>query len=473
MPSTLPPAYVCIYCSDVSCRCRCLYCGESGHNTKLCNRRLQHTMVEQRPAAAAPPGGARAHVHVRYSQEIDGQARHVAAKVIQGVWRGHAVRERNRYYAPLHSEAEMGALDPYGEWERRTRWQLFGFRARAACVAAATCIEAWVRGWLVRRRRQETTRAQILAALHRDVWQLKLWAARPTPAWRPLQKQVEVQLSVGGGAGAGAAAGWVCVELVVAPELLRQSAEHRFATHIQKRFRGYITRKWHGMMSAMLMLPGQGGIDSAVEKYGFRIIGLLQELQRRERKLGLGHPDTADVLYNMGRLYQQHGDLDLALGAFARALRTYKATLGPGHPKSGNLLYCIALIYKERAEGPELSAQVHRAFGRVDREGTGSVPVEELEALLSKLFESVDLSLCAGPQTVVALLLEVSEAEDLSDAISLSEGEFEAIFRRCFLVVAEGYFRTAARSFSDEYGADYEFAVQAVDYADACRGLGG
>ena len=70
-----------------------------------------------------------------------------------------------------------------------------------------------------------------------------------------------------------------------------------------------------------MMLPGQGGIDAAIEKYGFRVIGLLQELQRRERKLGSQHTDTADVLYNLGRLYQQHGDFKEALGAFNRALK--------------------------------------------------------------------------------------------------------------------------------------------------------
>ena len=113
-----------------------------------------------------------------------------------------------------------------------------------------------------------------------------------------------------------------------------------FYRHIQKMFRGYITRKWHNMMGAMMMLPWQGGIDAAVEKYGFRVIGLLQELQRRERKLGLAHPDTADVLYNLGRLYQQHGDFKEALAAFNKALGTYTKVLGTGHSKS--VRFCMA-----------------------------------------------------------------------------------------------------------------------------------
>ena len=72
------------------------------------------------------------------------------------------------------------------------------------------------------------------------------------------------------------------------------------------------------MMSAMIMLS-QGGIDAAVEKYGFRLIGLFTEylyivvdvvclLKKstlftgadEERKSGAEHPDTADVLYSYG-----------------------------------------------------------------------------------------------------------------------------------------------------------------------------
>ena len=67
----------------------------------------------------------------------------------------------------------------------------------------------------------------------------------------------------------------------------------------------------------------------AVEKYGFRVIGLLQEMYRRVVKLGEHHTDTADIQYNIGICYQQHGDNDMALRVFYRALRTYKMNLGP------------------------------------------------------------------------------------------------------------------------------------------------
>ena len=53
MPKSLPPAYICIYCSDVVCRCRCLYCGEPGHSTKLCARRAEHASAPLEEAVEA------------------------------------------------------------------------------------------------------------------------------------------------------------------------------------------------------------------------------------------------------------------------------------------------------------------------------------------------------------------------------------------------------------------------------------
>lgn len=458
MPSSLPPAYICIYCSDVVCRCRCLYCGERGHSTKLCARRAEHASAPlpqaddplgalaaaASAAAAAAAPSERVYVHVRYTREVDEQRSHVAAKVIQSRWRGRAVRQRNRVCAPLRTPDEMARLSAYGVWGRRTRWRLLAYEPEPACVAAVTRIQSVERGAQCRRRRGELTRQASLAKLHCQVWQLKKWAAEPTERARPIEPAVAAGLSVGAG-GDGGADAWVRLTLVVAPELLRRSEEERFATVIQKHYRGWLARKWHGMMDAMMMLPGQGGIDAAVEKYGFRIIGLLQELQHREAKLGSDHTDTADVRYNMGRLYQQHGDLDQALKSFNHALRAYTTNLGTAHPKSANLLYCLALIYKERAESG-LEAEARKAFDKADSDGSGVVTMEELEPLLGKLFDDVDLSLCSGPQTVVALLLEVFEAEDSDGSGTLEFHEFSNVFRRCLLVIAQGYFEVRARS---------------------------
>ena len=82
----------------------------------------------------------------------------------------------------------------------------------------------------------------------------------------------------------------------------------------------------------------------------------------------------------------------------------------------------------------------------------------------------MDLSLCSGPQTVVALLLEVFEAEDSDGSGELEFEEFVNVFRRCLLVVAQGYFETAARSFEAEFGEAYEFTQAARGYAEACDG---
>lgn len=479
LPKSLPPAYICIYCSDVVCRCRCLYCGERGHSTKLCARRAEHAsapLVEDAAEALAKTATAtptvavpteRVFVHVRYTREIDEQHSHVAAKDIQSRWRGRVVRQHNRVCAPLRTSDEMAQMSMYGIWTRRTRWNLLAYEPEPACVAAVTRIQSVERGAHCRRRRGELMRQAMLAKLHCQVWQLKKWAAKPTERSYPIEPAVAVGLTVDAAPSADGPEPCVRLTLVVAPELLQRSEEERLATVIQKHYRGWLARKWHNMMDAMMMLPGQGGIDAAVEKYGFRIIGLLQELQHREAKLGSDHTDTADVRYNMGRLYQQHGDLEQALKSYNRALRAYTDNLGTAHPKSANLLYCIALIYKERAEAG-LEAEARREFDKADSDGSGMVTMEELEPLLGKLFDDVDLSLCSGPQTVVALLLEVFEEADNDGSGTLEFLEFTHVFRRCLLSVAKGYFETSARSFEAEFGENYEFAQLAREQAEQC-----
>ena len=241
MPSTLPPAYVCIYCSDISCRCHCLYCGAVGHSMKLCERRLKHGF-EVGSAVDLQPGGAfapRTHVHVRYSRAIDDQPTQVASKQIQGAWRGKRVRLYNRNAAPQHNWdwGVMDTLTPYGDWVRRSIWSLLAFSPDPVFVRAATTIQALARGWKVRRRNEERTREQILAALHRDVWRVKLWAAEPTAAWHPHLFDGSGKAPTHDWVGVNFAVGAddvVNVTLDVSPELLELSRLARIATHIQK-----------------------------------------------------------------------------------------------------------------------------------------------------------------------------------------------------------------------------------------------
>ena len=215
------------------------------------------------------------------------------------------------------------------------------YEPEPACVVRSPAFRAWNAALNV--AAGGVMRQAMLAKLHCQVWQL---SGRQSPqSNRADRPAVAVGLAVEQARfSPGVRSRWSSLQSCCSAQ------EERLATVIQKHYRGWLARKWHGMMDAMMMLPGQGGVDAAVEKYGFRIIGLLQELQRREAKLGADHTDTADVRYNMGRLYQQHGDLEQALKSFNHALRAYTGNLGTAHPKSANLLYCIALIYKERAE---------------------------------------------------------------------------------------------------------------------------
>ena len=155
--------------------------------------------------------------------------------------------------------------------------------------------------------------------------------------------------------------------------------------------------------------------------------------------------------------------------AFNRASNCYSRMLGISHAKTANVIYCMALIYKDRAEkSSDLTDNISKIFHQGNLDINGEVSIDDLEVLLSKLFSTVDLSLCSGPQTIVALLLEVSETENLADVGTLNEIDFDSICRRCLLLVAEGYFRTAAASFEAQHGKDYSFARQAAEFALSC-----
>jgi hypothetical protein len=316
----------------------------------------------------------------------------------------------------------------------------------------------------------ETCRRKFCVDIHKDIWEIKKWISQPTKPHREDVLAVTVQLHIGTcrdvalGDGVGP---WVSVEFTVAAYLLELSGHHRAATRIQQRYRGFLTRKWHGIMEAMLMLPGQGGIEAAVEKYGFRMIKLLEELQRRVVKLGPHHVGTADITYNIGRLYQQHGDTEMALKAFYRALTVYKTELGDRDLKTANLIYCLALIYKDRADAG-MQAEAERMFVKVDTENTGFVTLAQLEPALQELFADVDLSICNGPQTIVALLLQVFEAEETDGSGTLDPEEFHSVFHGCLLLVAKGYFDAAAVAFAEHHGEDYEFAINARHSAELC-----
>lgn len=182
----------------------------------------------------------------------------------------------------------------------------------------------------------------------------------------------------------------------------------------------------------------------------------------------------------------------MALKVFYRALKTYKINLGPEEfansrrerrdvhqLKTANLVFCLAHIYKDRAEAmydPETPGAVlipplcTKTFEKIDREKTGFVSLGQLEPALQSLFKEVDLAICHGPQTIVALLLEVYEGAETDGSGSLDPKEFASLFQGCMFVIAKGYFNAAAAALEGLKGAEYEFVLEAKRMAAICAG---
>jgi tetratricopeptide (TPR) repeat protein len=72
---------------------------------------------------------------------------------------------------------------------------------------------------------------------------------------------------------------------------------------------------------------------------------LLQALNIREQSLGLEHPDVADVLFPLAKLYNELGRYTQAESFLQRELAIRKQTLGSLHPSVGHSLNLLALIY--------------------------------------------------------------------------------------------------------------------------------
>ena len=77
-----------------------------------------------------------------------------------------------------------------------------------------------------------------------------------------------------------------------------------------------------------LMYQRQGALDKARPL-------LERSLAIREQKVGPDHIDVARVLNNLAIVHQEKAELDIAERLYTRALAIYEKTLGPNHPLVG------------------------------------------------------------------------------------------------------------------------------------------
>jgi tetratricopeptide (TPR) repeat protein len=74
---------------------------------------------------------------------------------------------------------------------------------------------------------------------------------------------------------------------------------------------------------------------------------LQQALVLSGRALGVGHPDFAILLSNLGEVYQSSGELDKAESYYRRALKILGETLGREHPEFLRSLFDLLSMYDE------------------------------------------------------------------------------------------------------------------------------
>jgi CHAT domain-containing protein/Tfp pilus assembly protein PilF len=82
----------------------------------------------------------------------------------------------------------------------------------------------------------------------------------------------------------------------------------------------------------------------------------------REKALGLEHPDAADSLNNLARLYFDRGDYSKAEALFRRALIIREKALGLEHPDAADSLNNLANLYRRKGEYEKAEPLLNRAL---------------------------------------------------------------------------------------------------------------
>ncbi|HTK05548.1 MAG TPA: FxSxx-COOH system tetratricopeptide repeat protein, partial [Ktedonobacteraceae bacterium] len=82
----------------------------------------------------------------------------------------------------------------------------------------------------------------------------------------------------------------------------------------------------------------------------------------RERVLGAFHPDTAETLHNLARLYQDQGRYDQAEPLYQRALAIREQALGSSDPQTARTLHNLAQLYQDQGQYDQAKTLYQRAL---------------------------------------------------------------------------------------------------------------
>jgi CHAT domain-containing protein/tetratricopeptide (TPR) repeat protein len=97
-------------------------------------------------------------------------------------------------------------------------------------------------------------------------------------------------------------------------------------------------------------------------KYSEAIPIAEQVLALREKALGPDHPDVAQSLNELARLYRIQGRFAEAEPLFKRSITIYEKALGPDHPRVGTALSNLAVLYHAQARYTEAELLYRRSL---------------------------------------------------------------------------------------------------------------
>ena len=103
-----------------------------------------------------------------------------------------------------------------------------------------------------------------------------------------------------------------------------------------------------------LMYQRQGALDLAQPL-------LERSLAIREKKVGPDHIDVARVLNNLAIVHQEKAELDTAERLYTRALAIYEKVLGPNHPLVGQTVNNLAVVYLTKRDFAQAEPLFERA----------------------------------------------------------------------------------------------------------------
>ena len=86
-----------------------------------------------------------------------------------------------------------------------------------------------------------------------------------------------------------------------------------------------------------------GQYDKALKFYGRALAG-------EEKSLGVDHPNTLAIVYNMALVFDNQGQYDKALKNYERALAGCEKSLGVDHPDTLTTAHNITSVFRNQGQ---------------------------------------------------------------------------------------------------------------------------